>query len=204
MTGPLTTDEVQRQHLFWTKRAQRSLDDKVTEDKQKLGLEENDEGIFRESRSNSGTLPSLSARHASLHRKTGRRRTPAHLAWGSWPDNSAHQRALLGSQAQTSSKKSKSKSKPLKDHHLETSHLIEPKGVAPFQVVGVDFAGPIKYRVTQKKEGKAYIILYACSLTRALYFELSKSMEASEFLRSLRISEKSVCHSKLVKASPER
>lgn len=46
MTGPLTTDEVQRQHLFWTKRAQQSLDDKVTEDKQKLGLEENDEGIF--------------------------------------------------------------------------------------------------------------------------------------------------------------
>lgn len=46
MTGPLTTDEVQRQHLFWTKRAQRSLDDKLTEDKQRLGLEENDASIF--------------------------------------------------------------------------------------------------------------------------------------------------------------
>ncbi|XP_068692652.1 uncharacterized protein [Montipora foliosa] len=46
MTGPLTTNEVQRQNVFWTKRAQRSLDDKVTEDKQRLGLEENDEDIF--------------------------------------------------------------------------------------------------------------------------------------------------------------
>ena len=33
---------------------------------------------------------------------------------------------------------------------------------------------------------EAYIILYACSLTRAFYLELSKSMEASEFLRSLK------------------
>ena len=56
------------------------------------------------------------------------------------------------------------------------------EGRRPFQVVGVDFAGPIKYRVTQKKEGKAYITLYACSLTRAIYMELSKSMETGEFL----------------------
>lgn len=60
------------------------------------------------------------------------------------------------------------------------------EGNRAFQVVGVNFAGPIKYRVTQKKEGKAYIILYACSLRRALYLELSKSMETSEFLRSLK------------------
>ena len=60
------------------------------------------------------------------------------------------------------------------------------EGSRPFQVVGVDFAGPIKYRVTQKKEGKAYITLYACSLTRAIYMELSKSMETGEFLRSLK------------------
>ncbi|XP_068690693.1 uncharacterized protein [Montipora foliosa] len=64
--------------------------------------------------------------------------------------------------------------------------LDRTEGSRPFQVVGVDFAGPIKYRVTQKKEGKAYIILYACSLTPALYLELSKSMEASEFLRNLK------------------
>ena len=60
----------------------------------------------------------------------------------------------------------------------EGSHL--------FQVVGVDFARLIEYHVTQKKEGKTYIILYTCSLTRAPYLELSKSMETSEFLRSLK------------------
>lgn len=31
----------------------------------------------------------------------------------------------------------------------------------PFEVVGVDFAGPIKYRKTPQVEGKAYLVLYA-------------------------------------------
>ena len=46
MAGPLRTDEIQRQHLFWTKHAERGLNDKVTKDKQRLRLEENVKGIF--------------------------------------------------------------------------------------------------------------------------------------------------------------
>ena len=60
------------------------------------------------------------------------------------------------------------------------------EGSRPFQVVGVDFAGPIKYRITKKTEGKAYAILYACSLTQALYLELVKSMETAQFLQSFK------------------
>ena len=38
------------------------------------------------------------------------------------------------------------------------------KESTPFQVIGVDYAGPIKYRTRGRKEGKAYIIvLFACS-----------------------------------------
>ena len=37
----------------------------------------------------------------------------------------------------------------------------------PFQIIGVDFAGPLRYRKKPKTEEKAYILLYACSLTRA-------------------------------------
>ena len=65
--------------------------------------------------------------------------------------------------------------------------LVDRKqGHRPFQVVGVDFAGPIKYRITKKTEGKAYITLYMCSLTRALYLELTTSMETDEFIRTLK------------------
>ncbi|CAH3176263.1 unnamed protein product [Porites lobata] len=46
MMGPLTTDEIKNQHLFWTKRPQGIQSDDVTDDRQRLGLEENDQGIL--------------------------------------------------------------------------------------------------------------------------------------------------------------
>ena len=33
-----------------------------------------------------------------------------------------------------------------------------------FEVIGLEFAGPIKYRVRLKSEGKVCIALYSCSL----------------------------------------
>jgi hypothetical protein len=60
------------------------------------------------------------------------------------------------------------------------------EGNHAFQVVGVDYAGPLKYRKKSGKEGKAYIVLYTCSLTRALYLELTATMETREFLPTLK------------------
>ena len=45
-------------------------------------------------------------------------------------------------------------------------------GSTPFKVIGVDYAGPIKYLSKTKKEKKACVALYACSLTRAVYLDL--------------------------------
>ena len=59
------------------------------------------------------------------------------------------------------------------------------EGTAAFQVVGVYFAGPLKYRKGKKNEAKAYIMLYACSLTQGIYLELSPNMETKEFMSSL-------------------
>ena len=42
-------------------------------------------------------------------------------------------------------------------------------GSRPFQVIGVDFAGLIRYTPRAKTESKAYLALYACSLTRAVH-----------------------------------
>ena len=56
----------------------------------------------------------------------------------------------------------------------------------PFQVVGVDYAGPLKYRKKAKAEGKAYVLLYACSLTRALFLDLLPNLETMKFLGSLK------------------
>ena len=67
----------------------------------------------------------------------------------------------------------------------KSSNLKETKGSRPFQAVGVDFAGPLKYKKNKKTEGKAYVVLYACSLTRAVYIELFSSLNTQEFLQSL-------------------
>lgn len=194
MTGPLTTDEVQRQRLFWTKCAQRSLDDKVTEDKQRLGLKENDEGIFECRARIQGHYPVFlpdthpftvklveDAHQCTLDGGVGL--TMPRIRERYWVPRLRRQvrRVIKGCYGCRRFQVKATERPPPGNLPRDTT-----EGSSPFQAVGVDFAGPIKYRVTQKKEGKAYIILYACSLMRALYLELSKSMETSEFLRSLK------------------
>lgn len=59
-------------------------------------------------------------------------------------------------------------------------------GTTPFDVTGVDFAGPITYRGKGKTERKGYIILYTCSWTRAVHLEFLTSMTTEDFLRSFK------------------
>ena len=59
------------------------------------------------------------------------------------------------------------------------------EGNIPFQVIGVDYAGPILYRSGKNGEGKAYAILYSCSLTRAVYLELLKDMTTEQFIQDV-------------------
>ena len=59
------------------------------------------------------------------------------------------------------------------------------EGTVPFDVIGVDFAGPIKYR-NKKKEEKAHVVLYSCCQTRGVFLEVLPSLETPEFLQSLK------------------
>ena len=60
------------------------------------------------------------------------------------------------------------------------------EGSAPFQVLGLDFAGPIRYQSKTRAQKKAYLVLYGCSLTRAVHLEVLQSLEVEEFLPSLK------------------
>ena len=182
MTGPLTTDEVLRQHLFWTKRAQRSLDDELTEDKQRLGLEENDASIFECRGGIKGhypvylpyTHPYTTKLVEDAHRHTlhgGVGLTMARMRERYWVHRLRRlaKRVIKGCYGCRRFQVKATERPPLGNLPLDRT-----EGSRPFQVVGVHFPGPINYRVAQKKEGKAYITLYAYSLH-----------VASEFLRSL-------------------
>ena len=52
--------------------------------------------------------------------------------------------------------------------------------------MGVDFAGPIKYRISAKTEGKAYLVLFDCRLTHGVYLDLLPSLETDKFLPCLK------------------
>ncbi|XP_064464904.1 uncharacterized protein LOC135376233 [Ornithodoros turicata] len=52
---------------------------------------------------------------------------------------------------------------------------------SPFDVVGVDFAGPL-YAFDNNKQRKAYIVLFSCGVTRAIHLELATGMSTQHFL----------------------
>ena len=64
--------------------------------------------------------------------------------------------------------------------------LERTMGSGAFEMVGVDFACPIKYLKLSRKEGKAYLVLFACRLSRALYLEVLPNLETATFLGSLK------------------
>ena len=56
----------------------------------------------------------------------------------------------------------------------------------PFACTGVDFAGPIAYRVNKREVGKAYIALFTCATTRAVHLKVCKDLTGEEFQRALK------------------
>ena len=60
------------------------------------------------------------------------------------------------------------------------------EGSGAFEIIGVGFAGPIKYRKSPWIEGKAYLVLYACSLSRAVHLEVLPNQETTTFLGSFK------------------
>ena len=57
---------------------------------------------------------------------------------------------------------------------------------APFELNGVDFAGPFKYPRKSKIVAKTHLALLSCTLTRGIYLEVLGNMDTGEFLTSLK------------------
>lgn len=60
------------------------------------------------------------------------------------------------------------------------------EGSRAFKVIGTDYAGPVLYKVKSKKEGKAYILVFACSFSRAIHLELLTDETVEGFIRLLK------------------
>ncbi len=127
--GPITAQEIEEQKQFWVRRVQNRNPEPVDEDRLKLNLQPNKDGVLE-----------------------CRGRLQGHyLVY--IPDTSVYAE------------------KPIEHAH---------------KVIGVDYAGPLMYRAKNKKERKAFVLLYTCSLTRAVYLELLPTLEMDEFIRSFK------------------
>ena len=58
----------------------------------------------------------------------------------------------------------------------------------PFQVAGTYYPSPIYYRTKSKKESKAYITLFNCSVCRAVHLELAENLTSKEFMKCFKRS----------------
>lgn len=55
----------------------------------------------------------------------------------------------------------------------------------PFQTTGVDFAGPLEYKISKEEKGKCYILIFTCATSRAVHLEVTKSQTAEELQQKL-------------------
>ena len=182
VSGPLTMAETDKQVKWWIKHEQErySVTEKFLEDQQRLNLQKNDEEIFVCRGRIQGHYPVYLPPRVSLSEKIVQ---DAHLLTihGGVGSIMAHVRQEYWIPRLRQLAKNVinhcygcKKYRATRFHNPPPGHLPvdRTEGSYPFQVVRVDYAGPVVFKASKKLEGKAYILLFACSLTRAVHLEL--------------------------------
>ena len=191
ISGPLTTDETDRQRRFWAKQVQDSCD--IGEDRVALNLQPNQEGLLECRGQVQGEYPiylpdtHLFSLHVveDAHRQTlhgGVGLTMAKVRGRYWIPRLRRLVKVRGSCHGCKRFQALACAAP-PPADLRTTRT---QGTNPYQVIGVDYAGPLRYRISKQREGKAYVLLYACSLTRGIYLDLVPNLETTECLLSLK------------------
>ncbi|KAK3700055.1 hypothetical protein QZH41_004346 [Actinostola sp. cb2023] len=196
LTGPLKTEEIEKQRNIWEKKVQEQHSglEKFEDDRLKLNLHHNRDEVL--------------LCHGRIHGEH-----PIYI-----PDTSifaeklvedAHKNTLHGGVGLTMAKVRErywiprlrrlvkrivkkcagcKRFQAVAFHNPPVGPLPRDRteGNTPFEVIGVDYAGPLEYKVSKKKTGKAYILLYTCSLTRAIHLELLPTLETQDFLKSFK------------------
>jgi hypothetical protein len=194
--GPLMTTEISRQEAFWIKRAQKEgmSDPKFEEDRTQLNLVNNSDEILVCKGHLIGEYPmfisdsTLLAEKlvAKAHKTTlhgGITLTMAEIRQKCWIPQL---RKLMKHILKSCWGCKRFCATPFPNPPIAPLPTDRTQGSTAFDVIGVDFAGPITYRRQRNKEDKAYVVLYSCSLTHAVFLELLSSLEAGEFIQSLK------------------
>ena len=194
--GPLTTAETEKQVKWWIRRKQErySVTDKFMEDHQRLNLQRNDEGIYVCKGRIQGHYPVYLPPRVTLSEKMvqdahiltlhgGVGLTMARIRQDYWIPRLRQLTKNIINYCYGCKKfhASKFQNPPPRNLPVDRTEVS-----LPFQVIGVDYAGPITHKISKTKEGKAYLLLFACSLTRAVHLELLTDQKTEGFVTCLK------------------
>ena len=194
--GPLTAAELAGHELFWIKRAQKEgmSNTNFIVDQEQLNLQPNKHGVLECRGCLQGEYPiylpgsvlftARVVQHVyvtTLHGGVSLAMTNVREKF--WV---ARLRKLDKKTVKNCSGCKRSQTLALKNPPTAPLPSERTEGTTHFNVIGVDFAGPVKYRSKRKEERKAYVVLYSCSLTRRVFLELLPSLETSDFIQSLK------------------
>ena len=196
LVGPLTTSETDKELRWWVQRAQESSSgtERFEEDKLTLNLQKNSDGLYECRGRIQGNYPIYlppsavlsetlvqDAHMLTLHGGVGL--TMAFIRRDYWIPRL---RQLTKKVINGCFGCKKFQAKAFGSPPPGNLPIDRTMGSAPFQVLGVDYAGPILYKINKKRDGKAYILLFACSLTRAIHLELLSSQTTEEFIKAFK------------------
>ena len=194
--GPLCTQEISAQELFWIKRSQHqgTNDAKFPDDKEQLNLKPNVEGVLECHGCIQGDYPVYlqdsalytvkvvqRAHDVTLHGGAGL--TMAKVRERFWVPRL---RKLVKSILKSCWKCKRFRAIPAQNPHPGILPRERTEGNMLFNVIRVDFTGPVRYLQKPKREQKAYVVLYNCSLTPGVFLELLSSLETKEYIQSLK------------------
>ena len=185
--GPLTSEEIQQAEVVWIRLAQSTINS------EEFQLKKDDSGIFRCYGRVSFYHPIFIPNEHPLARKIVERYHNSTLHGGVQTTMSKVRerfwipklRKLVKSIKYQCLRCKMVKPKTLLPPPTSTLPSFREEFTHPFATTGVDFAGPLNYKI-KKNIKKAYITLFTCASTRAVHLKLCKDQSASTFKHSLK------------------
>ena len=194
--GPITSEEIQKQLAFWVKRVQGRNEATNTfhDDRLQLNLQRNNDGVYECRGRLQGHYPTylpdqdvfteklvMDAHIRTLHGGVGLTMTKLREVY--WIPRLRRLVRKVNKKCNGCKRFRAVAVVNSPPGNLPTDRTV---GSSAFQVTGVDYAGPIPYSTAKNREGKSYILLYICSLSRAIHLELLPDLATTEFIHSLK------------------
>lgn len=189
LTGPLTTEEIKAAEAIWIKMVQGSAECSSIEQ-----LKPDKDSILRYDGRVPGHNPIYLPRQHKLtnliiqhsHKSTfhgGVSMVMCDLRLRFWIPKL---RSLVKKVVQACNTCRRYKVKPLVQPAKSYLPEIRSTFTEPFAVSGVDFAGPMVYKLCKNETGKSYIALFTCASTRAVHLKLLPDLSAQMFKIALK------------------